>query len=292
MYSHSVQQTIPCDHNLLKQYVVPWRLPQNCIPRYLVLYGCNDLSDQLQLQYALVSYQTPCMTAHTPFQGNCQLMDNHEDSHQCTAGYNLFDLHTSEREVSHGTPSKILITGSSLKRFSSLTDVYYYGCHSFSSNKSRPQTATAATRTTIQVQDAATDPAHICRLEVTAGSTSLAEVCEKYKIRWKNCKKCGGENDHTQETRFKSELVLGAEHCLCSTIEHQRQLMENCYSSCTNNSDNTNSSTMTGEDCLSLPILENDTCSSAILIINGLEYFTNRFITQYTALSDADELCQ
>ena len=77
---------------------------------------------------------------------------------------------------------------------------------------------------------------------LVVGSTSLARVYEMYQIRWKLCRRCGINQDESQDA-FESELVLGVNlnHCfMCSRpVKKQQKEFELFKDSPDGKSDNT-----------------------------------------------------
>ena len=73
---------------------------------------------------------------------------------------------------------------------------------------------------------------------LVVGSTSLARVYEMHQIRWKLCKRCGINQDKSQDA-FESELVLGVDHCFMCSMKKQQQEFEPFKDSPGGKSDNT-----------------------------------------------------
>ena len=146
----------------------------------------------------------------------------------------------------------------------------------------------------VQFEETEVEDGSLCnstRFEVCAlvmGSGSLAKVYKKYRIRWKYCKRCGTKDE--SQNVFESELVLGVDHCLvCSAIEQQQKRIEDHHHGMNDSTyvveDNhtpTLSIVTLAKDCytydsheMTSPILESNPHTSARLIIDGKDYYTN-----------------
>lgn len=215
-----------------------------------------------------------------------------KSTHSFSSCRNSPDLSLSvEQEESHtrihGDSSKILINGPSLN---TLINIHYHGrdqdystlpllASDQENGHIQPQSAlVAATSAGTVMQDSVQDAELCCStrhgdIKLTGGSPSLAEIYKKHEIRWRVCKRCGGQ-DEAQEC-FRSELVLGMEHCLCSTIERERRRLDHWYSSSLETGGISSSNTAARDCSISPPIEESNTHSSAKLIMNGEEYFTS-----------------
>lgn len=212
-------------------------------------------------------------------------MDNHRElSHSL---YHSTDLPLSVNEVGHGVSSQCLISGASAPmRFLSLTDAYYCDQDHLNSLlvsdnmdshilNSQPMIAAVTTASSPRTMQDVTlsRSTRIEGIRLVTGQLRPAEICEKHKIRWKVCKKCDSK-DETPQEGFKSELVLGVAHCLCSTTEHQKQHVDHFCSNVTN-TNSRHDITHQDNNGSSLPIPESHSHSSAKMIVNGVEYFTS-----------------
>ena len=111
------------------------------------------------------------------------------------------------------------------------------------------------------------------------GSTGLIKTYKNCKIRWQTCTLCVNDS-HEIQSSYKSELVLGAEHCLCAAIKHQWQLLAVAM-------DNSRLGTVTmsysANSCSHLQVQVDQSCATSVqesntdlnakMIVNGKEYY-------------------
>ena len=141
------------------------------------------------------------------------------------------ELPFSEEEAS-GQSSEMLINGEDLKKFTSQTD---FIDRDDTESDTDMESYTLSQRETelVSLPSSASEEQHHHLTSTNSRllenkmaieyQSKLAKVYTNCKIRWKNCSLCDME-DETQ-SGFNSELVLSVDHCWCSAIKQQRQLL-------------------------------------------------------------------